>query len=68
VHSSVFDIVVLVYGYEQNRVCKCSVLKFIEHQTDRQTEGQTDRQAGRQLLYPAGDISVLTGQVTVLYA
>ena len=60
VRSSVFDIVILVHGHEQDRECKCSVLKFIEHGIDRQTD--------RQVLYPAGDISVLTGQVTVLYA
>ena len=60
VHASLFDTVILVHGYEQDRERKCSVLKFIAH--------EKDRQADRQLLYPAGDISVLTGQVTVLYA
>jgi len=35
VRSSVFYIVILMHGYEQDRECKCSVLKFIEHETDR---------------------------------
>jgi len=34
----VFDIVILVHGYDQDRERKCSVLKFIEHETDRQTK------------------------------